>query len=491
MSGRAGRRGKDDRGIVIQMLDEKMDPAVCKDILYGNPDPLNSSYRISYNMLLNLMRVEDVDPEYLLRASFHQYQREEEAPAILVQAEEFQREADAIKNDFPSDEVHELVGQYFGMDQQLLLTRRRISKIIQKPEHCLKFLNPGRLIDVSIEGKSYGWGMLVSCKKKAGTGAGGEHGRLAELAGGPEYVIDVLLNCVKTDVREKGKVNDVEDDEASVHSWKGSVTDYRPMKPDETGKTVVSMRIFTIGLECIDQISAGKCHLPPAYTTLAARRKVQSVVSEVVRRMKENPSSVPLLDPVTDLGINSEDFMTLLKRSNLLTERLASHKLSSDFSPVERDALLAKYEKKIQAIEKAKVLRAEATSCQTMAMRGQLKNMKRVLRKLGHVNNEGVIETKGRTACEISTADELVVVEMIFAGVFNELSVEQSVALMSAMTYDERNKDENDPCSGMRSFLITPFRKLQEIARTVARVEIACGLQVDEDEFVNHFNPGM
>lgn len=25
MSGRAGRRGKDDRGIVIQMLDEKMD----------------------------------------------------------------------------------------------------------------------------------------------------------------------------------------------------------------------------------------------------------------------------------------------------------------------------------------------------------------------------------------------------------------------------------------------------------------------------------
>ena len=63
--GRAGRRGKDDRGLVIQMLDEKMEPAVCKGILYGDPDPLNSSYRISYNMLLNLMRVEDVEPEFL------------------------------------------------------------------------------------------------------------------------------------------------------------------------------------------------------------------------------------------------------------------------------------------------------------------------------------------------------------------------------------------------------------------------------------------
>jgi ATP-dependent RNA helicase DOB1 len=47
MAGRAGRRGKDDRGIVIQMLDEKMEPAVCKGILYGQPDELYSSYHVN------------------------------------------------------------------------------------------------------------------------------------------------------------------------------------------------------------------------------------------------------------------------------------------------------------------------------------------------------------------------------------------------------------------------------------------------------------
>jgi len=32
---------------------------------------------------------------------------------------------------------------------------------------------------------------------------------------------------------------------------------------------------------------------------------------------------------------------------------------------------------------------------------------------------------------------------------------------------------------------------LQEVARTVARVEVACGIDIVEDEFVDKFNPGM
>ncbi len=51
--------------------------------------------------------------------------------------------------------------------------------------------------------------------------------------------------------------------------------------------------------------------------------------------------------------------------------------------------------------------------------------MKRVLRRLGYISSDGVLGVKGRFSCELSTADELVLTDMIFDGVFNELSVEQ------------------------------------------------------------------
>jgi superfamily II RNA helicase len=55
---------------------------------------------------------------------------------------------------------------------------------------------------------------------------------------------------------------------------------------------------------------------------------------------------------------------------------------------------------------------------QRLTLVDDLKRMKRVLRRLGHTDEDNVIQLKGQTASQISTADELLVTELMFNGVF-------------------------------------------------------------------------
>jgi hypothetical protein len=82
MSGRAGRRGLDDRGIVIMMCDEKLEPSAAKNMVKGEADRLDSAFHLGYNMILNLMRVEGVSPEYMLQRCFYQFQNTASVPAL-------------------------------------------------------------------------------------------------------------------------------------------------------------------------------------------------------------------------------------------------------------------------------------------------------------------------------------------------------------------------------------------------------------------------
>ena len=59
--------------------------------------------------------------------------------------------------------------------------------------------------------------------------------------------------------------------------------------------------------------------------------------------------------------------------------------------------------------------------------------MRRVLRRLNHVSEDGVIQNKGRVACEVSTADELLVTELVFTGTLNGLSPAHLAALLSCL----------------------------------------------------------
>ena len=70
MSGRAGRRGIDENGIAILMIDERIESSEAKAMLKGDSDPLNSAFHLKYHLLLNAMKFDESFPEFIIKRSF-------------------------------------------------------------------------------------------------------------------------------------------------------------------------------------------------------------------------------------------------------------------------------------------------------------------------------------------------------------------------------------------------------------------------------------
>ena len=490
MSGRAGRRGKDDKGIVIQMLDEKMEPEIAKNMIYGASDPLFSSYHVGYNMVLNMLRVEDANPENLIRTSFHQFQQERNAPELERQAVELRKEATAIEI---SNE--DTVREYLSMSTLFTQKEVEIQRLCMQAIYCIPFLQSGRMVQIGCDQVDWGWGVVLNVRKTGAAAKANKKVHITEAnlirsaqdsaVGGPaEYIVDVLLEVC-------AEVND----SAKSLSEDGAVVSIRPRTAVESVELETTTRMFKpatlvvhVVLESITSLSAVRLNLPKDITTDKAKASVMKSVQEVRRRFTPPVGTgIPLLDYLTDLAIPADIIQPMVNMRDDLVQRLEK---SLFHNLPDKEQALESFKTKTALLKEAESCTGKARESQAVAMREELKKMKRVLRRLDFISSDNVLELKGRFSCELSTADELVATNMVFDGAFNDLTVPQIVALLSCFVHKEENRDTGGN-PRIRSDMQAPFRQLQAVARSVAKVCAEAKLIVEEEEYVNSFNPGL
>lgn len=65
-----------------------------------------------------------------------------------------------------------------------------------------------------------------------------------------------------------------------------------------------------------------------------------------------------------------------------------------------------------------------------------------VLKEIGCVDADLVVQIKGRVACEMNSGEELICTECLFENQLDDLEPEEAVALMSAFVFQQKNISE-------------------------------------------------
>lgn len=312
MSGRAGRRGKDRRGNAIVFVDDSLKEDTFKEIVKGTASPLVSSFKLSYYTLVNVLRhLEGTGKsiEYVISRSFSQFQYEKQIPGLKDKYEDIKRQADGIEVDG--------IEEYITMKSKLEGLRSKISDFILKPDLCLQFLRPGRIVRVSFDNRDAFFGIVVSTFRMDDK----PNPRVGE-----SYMIDLLLCC------------------------EPSSTGFSPCSLDrENGQMVVVPVMFSV----IKEIYALRISLPNDLKPASSRNSgeksytrrrttvlmlfslkrfislmliVYNPALQTLRELKKSYAggNLPELDPVRDFGVSDVEIIEDVSLSKKLASEIAN-----------------------------------------------------------------------------------------------------------------------------------------------------------------------
>ena len=460
MSGRAGRRGLDDQGLCVMMIDEHVESDALLEMITGEALPLNSAFRLTYHMLLNLSRVEGIDSKDLLKSCFKQYQKIDVLPKFQETLINHQDAFTAFV--IPNEDV---IASFVAKKGHFDHFKESIQMVTSLPKYCNPYLTGGRIVHVKYKEMDFGWGIVCQVKNRPKQNGGSDPRS--------KYIVDIVLRIQTPKKVVDGKCHGTIAQVIPAPSKSTLFENYEWSSMDHntelTNNEPGIMVIVPCFLDTIHEISTIRVQLPESL----ASDKSRKVMERALQQARTKYGALPLLNPITDL--NALECVDAVEGLSVVEEELSKLMKNELFADkTQFIATMKEYNTKMEINTKIQQVEMEINEAQKVISLKEHDAYMAVLKQLNYMQ-DGLICTKGRVACEISAGDAVLITELIFNGFFNQLTPEVIVAILSCVVFGERYDDMVPLPKDVQE----PLKVFQETIENLAKQSIACGLNIE------------
>ncbi|GBC10110.1 hypothetical protein RclHR1_09340009 [Rhizophagus clarus] len=448
MSGRAGRRDIDKYGYVIiaPKNGEAPNAGILKEMILGKPTKLESKFRLTYNMILNLLRVEALQVEEMIKRSFSENTSQKMLPIHQKSfAESENRLSTFQKLDCPI--CTRDINDYYDVSAEIVkLTSSLYNRVINLPNSTVfKALSPGRIIIINNGTyRNVAAVILKLSPKNPKT---------------PSYKVFMLIDKDSniSSERESSPLPVTKLSIPNPNSYTHKIEDAIPYK-DIAFITKSSIKVNT------DNIDKGEI----------------SRISLELLRYADTTQKDRIIEYDWSKVSDFEFKINLERRDNLM-EKLNSFQC----------IMCTEFIEHYKNIHKERLLKKNlddlknTISEQNLELLPDFEQRIGVLQNLNYIDEDRILQLKGRVACEINSADELIVTELIFENVLADYEAEEIVALLSCFIFQEKNKNVKPP--NLTPRLKKGLKTIYDIASRVDNVQLEFGITLSEDEDFKDF----
>ncbi|GBE77514.1 Putative ATP-dependent RNA helicase [Sparassis crispa] len=410
MAGRAGRRGLDLTGTVVIVANDNLpEQTTLLTMILGTPSKLQSQFRLTYNMILNLLRVEALRVEEMIKRSFSENRSQKLLPhqqRKMIESEKALSKREKLTCEVCSPDIE----SYYDTSFDIIEHNQMLLNMAAKHSQGLRLLGIGRVV---ILRDGHFRSNIAVMMKSAGVSDN----------------VKVYYMLAMVDPDTKSGKHDV-DAQSIPPRW--------PFTPASLAVDDATYELRPVPLTSVAMVC--DCVIKVEVDLIVSGHRISSMQHAI------GSLSMVLSDwiasgriPEVDWSrIRSLDFQETLRSRNELAKRLPGYAciLCEDFD----DHYIVTHGEKVLLANIAELQRT--LSDQNLELIPDYEQRIDVLKELKLIDENSTVLLKGRVACEINSVNELILTELILENTLAAYEPEEVVALLSAFVFQEKTDVE-------------------------------------------------